>query len=506
MQEWHKLGAGLPRGFFSVAWLMLATSLLSPVALNAQGTETALSDEAWNPVWTLQRCINHAFANNLQIREASLGVAAADIQNRGALGAFLPTLNASGSHGYNLGQTIDPFTNTFATNRIRSNSLGFSSGMVLFNGFTNHINLERARLAQSQSAVAVELTQNSVALTVAAAFLNALFQEEFVAIAQANRDATVRQWERVQRLVAAGAAPESDGLNLAAQAAAEEANVVASEQAAGLARLNLAQLLRLDAQAANEMVLARPAEADLMPGGLPPSPAAALSHALEAFPEMRQARLAQEDALLARRLAGAARSPRIFMSYNVGTGYSGARKRPIGEPTYEPLTLGEVIINDTLSFDITTEQPVYDGFEIVPFGEQFRDNRNQSLFFSLSIPIFNGFNVRNGIEQAELNMLRSELQLQSAEQTLTQTIERAWADARAAEETLQARQTALDAARWAEEAALKQFEAGALGAWDYADARARLDAARASWLQARYDAAFKGKILDFYTGKPLTFR
>ena len=41
-------------------------------------------------------------------------------------------------------------------------------------------------------------------------------------------------------------------------------------------------------------------------------------------------------------------------------------------------------------------------------------------------------------------MLRSELQLQSAEQTLTQTIERAWADARAAEETLQARQTALE--------------------------------------------------------------
>ena len=76
-----------------MAWLMLATSLLSPVALNAQGTETAISDAPWNPVWTLQRCINHAFANNLQIREASLGVAAADL---GSARAALPTSRTAG--------------------------------------------------------------------------------------------------------------------------------------------------------------------------------------------------------------------------------------------------------------------------------------------------------------------------------------------------------------------------------------------------------------------------
>lgn len=501
MRSWGLHGGpGRRAGFVRLAWFGV-------LLLGGWGMARAQAQpEPMGNVWTLQRCIDHAFANNLQLREAALGTAVADIQARGALGAFLPSVNASASHGYNFGQTIDPFTNQFATSRIRSNSMGLSSGLVLFNGFTNHLNLERARLAQSQSQVAIELAQNSVALTVAAAFLNGLFQEEFVGIARANRDASVQQYERIRKLVAAGAAAESDGLNFAAQVAADEANVVAAEQAAGLARLNLAQLLRLDAQTADAMQLARPAERDLLAGDLPPSPAAAVAHALGSFPEVRQAQLAQEDALLVRRLAAAGRSPRAFVSYNMGTGFSGARKRPVGEPTYETIELGDVFINDTLSFALTTQQPVYSGFETVAFGEQFRDNRNQSIFFSLSIPIFNGFSVRNNIEQADVNVLRTSLQWESTRLTLTQTVERAWADAQAAAATLSSRQAALDAATWAEEAARKQFEAGAMGAWQYADARNRLDAARGSWLQARYDAAFKHKILDFYSGKPLTFR
>ena len=77
-------------------------------------------------VWTLQRCIDHAFEHNLSLQEARLGEVSATIGEEAAIGAFLPSLNGSASHGYNFGQTIDPFTNQFATARIRSNSFGLS--------------------------------------------------------------------------------------------------------------------------------------------------------------------------------------------------------------------------------------------------------------------------------------------------------------------------------------------------------------------------------------------
>ena len=84
--------------------------------------------------WTLQRCLDHAFEYNLQIKLAGLGEISADIGTQSAKGAFLPNLNGNASHGYNFGRTVDPFTNQFVeSSRIQSNSFGLSTGMTLFN-------------------------------------------------------------------------------------------------------------------------------------------------------------------------------------------------------------------------------------------------------------------------------------------------------------------------------------------------------------------------------------
>lgn len=457
-------------------------------------------------VWTLQRCIDHAFEHNLSLQEARLGEVSAAIGEEAALGAFLPSLNASASHGYNFGQTIDPFTNQFATARIRSNSFGLSSGVVLFNGFTNHLNLERARLAALRADVGVEQVGNNLALTIAAAYLNVLFQDEFIKVAEVNRAASARQVERVARLVEAGAAAPADLLDVQAQLAGDEANVVATENAAYLARLNLTQLLQLPSSAASGFQVARPSDDDLERLVVPGSPDAAVQHALSNFPEIKAAEYAVEDALIGERLAAAGRMPRAFMSYSMGTGYSGARQTPIGNPTTEEIALGTVNINDTLSFLLTTEQTYYENFETVAFGDQVRDNRNQSLFFSLSVPIFNGFSVRSNMKRAEVESLRADYRLEQARQTLTQTVEQAWADALAAKSTLDAQERALSAAELAFANAETRFEAGSATALDYADARARLDNARVNRLRALYDLAFKSRILDFYSGAPLTFR
>ena len=52
----------------------------------------------------------------------------------------------------------------------------------------------------------------------------------------------------------------------------------------------------------------------------------------------------------------------------------------------------------------------------------------------------------------------------------------------------------------------KRYEAGASTAIDYADARTLYDNARVNALRAKYDLAFKSRILDFYMGKAMTFR
>ena len=84
--------------------------------------------------------------HNLQLQQAQLGLVRGALAETSAKGAFLPSLNASSSYGVNIGQRIDPFTNQFASDAVASSNYGMSSGLTLFNGFQNHLNLRRARV------------------------------------------------------------------------------------------------------------------------------------------------------------------------------------------------------------------------------------------------------------------------------------------------------------------------------------------------------------------------
>ena len=481
------------RRSWALAWAM-GFLTLAPLTSSAQ------------KAWTLQRCLDHAFEHNIQIKLGELGETSAAIGTQSAQGAFLPNLNGNLSHGYNFGRTIDPFTNQFVESAaIRSNSFGLSTGMVLFNGFQNHLNLRRAKLAQSSAQAQREIAENNVVLTIAGAFLNVLFQEEFVRVAEFNRQATARQVDRMRSMVAAGAAAEFDLYDVEAQLASDEANIVSTKNALGLAKLNLVQLLQLPAADADEFELVRPSDEDLERSNLPLSPEAAVAFALGSFPEIRQAELQVEDAFIGLDIAKSGRYPRLFASYNIGTGYSGASRSIDGAPTLEEFVLGSLVVDDSTSYDLVAQQEVYN-FITTPFDDQLSQNFNQSVFFSMSVPIFNNFSVKSSIEQAEVNALRAQYQLEQTKQTLTTSIESAWADARAASQMAVAQEAALVSAERAFLNTEKRYEAGAATAIDYADARTLFDNARVNTLRAKYDLAFKSRILDFYMGKAITFR
>ena len=85
-------------------------------------------------IWTLEDCINYALENNLDIQKQIQSVESNKANLTQSALSMLPNLNANGSNYWNFGQTIDQYTNTFATTTVRSNNFYLSSSMVLFNG------------------------------------------------------------------------------------------------------------------------------------------------------------------------------------------------------------------------------------------------------------------------------------------------------------------------------------------------------------------------------------
>ena len=424
---------------------------------------TLQAQEEPNDIWTLERCLEHALEHNIQIQQAELGIAQGELTKLAAVGAFLPNVNLSSFYSPPVGTLIGE--NGISASGGRAN-VNLSTGLVLYNGWQNHLNLRRAKVGLERAQSGVEVAQNNVALQLASAYLNVLFQKEFLRIAQFNQEATGRQVDRVQKLVNAGAAAESDLIDVLAQQASDISATVSAENGVAIAKLALSQLLLLDGDEAEAMDVAPPSE-DLLNGvELPVTAEAATSFALQHFPEMKVADLDITDAYLAVDLAKARRMPRVSVSPGANSSY----------------------------FDSPT---------LPSFGEQI-STISPNISLSMSVPIFNGFGIHTSVELAKVGVLSAELAKAQTAQTLAQTVEQSWADARAAERTFEANDRTLEAASLAMTNAEARFEAGAISALEYADARTRLDNARINALRTQYDFVFKTRILDFYLGKPLS--
>jgi outer membrane protein len=206
------------------------------------------------------------------------------------------------------------------------------------------------------------------------------------------------------------------------------------------------------------------------------------------------------DAYLGLDLAKAARYPSVRGSYSVGSGYSGNRQEAVVDPTTQDFTIATL-----QGINLTVPVVIDEGeYATMSFQDQLTNNINQSIFFSMSIPLFNNFGIASSVKRAEVDVKSAQLAKEQTAQSLTQSVESAWADARAAKRTFEANTQALDAAQLAMTNAEARFEAGAISALEYADARTRLDNARINALRTQYDYVFKTRILDFYMGRPLS--
>ena len=450
--------------------------------------------------WDLQRCVKQAFEANLTIRQAQLAVDMADIATLESKGQTLPTLNGFASHGYNYGQRIDPFTNTFATERIQSNNFGLSTGMTLFNGLRTYNSIRQSETQLLQSEADLAATQNNIALTVATAYLSILFNQEFLNAAKQDVNGTQQQVDRVSTLVNAGQLPEGNLAEIEAQYYLDQASLIQAENNLDLAYLNLTQLLQLSVTEAQDFEIKQPDLSTFENISLQPNADVAVAYAVQNFPQVRSAETGVISSEYALAMAKAGRYPSLSVSYSYGTGYSGANIQGVGDPVWQEFLIGATAGGEL----VYGASPSYSDFETKPFFDQVNANINQSLFFSLNVPLFNGFVVRSQIQRAQIGIASAALTLDQTRQTLSQEVERAYADARAARKTVAANEKALEATEKAFGYAEVRFEEGVINAVDFNDARIRRDKARASLLRGRYDYIFKVKVLDFYMGQPIT--
>ena len=132
-------------------------------------------------------------------------------------------------------------------------------------------------------------------------------------------------------------------------------------------------------------------------------------------------------------------------------------------------------------------------------------NYQRFLQLSLNIPIFNNWQVRSNVANAQISLENAQLNELNQQNLLRQTIEQVYLNVRANAQQYQAAERRVIQFQRAFQDTERRYQAQAIDVYAYNQAQNDLTAAEADALQAKYNYLLSLKVLDFYMGIPLTF-
>ncbi|MCS5489662.1 TolC family protein [Algoriphagus limi] len=416
----------------------------------------------------LETAVEIALENNLTLKRSQLNQIGNEANLLQRKGSRFPTLSTGASSGYRWGRSINPVTNLFETERIGNINLSMNSNMTIFGAGRINNSVNQAKSDLEAGLYNIEATENTITLNIINLFINVVFNREQVKIAENQLKTTKEQLERTTKLVEAGSLPYSDQLDLEAQNATNESEVINAQNALRIAKLNLAQAMQIPFTEDFEVV--EPAlefNESLM---ATENPTMIYNTAVEIMPEILAAQKNIESAEYGVKSAKGAFYPSLGVGANIFSNYVD-RAAPGQEPD--------------------------------PFRTQIENNLSQSVNLSLNIPIFTQFNNKSNLQRARVQRQLAEVAELEAKNQLRQDIETAYNQALAAERSYQASLTRVESLEESLRIAQQRFDLGAINSVDFQVAQVNYFNAQSDLLNAKYTYIFRVKVLDFYLGNPI---
>lgn len=451
--------------------------------------------------WTLRECVDYAIENNISVKQSENNISLAEVDKRGAIGNFIPSLNFNSNAAWNSGLTTDVTTGVLINQTTQTTNGGLSAGVPIWRGLRNQNELKRAELSILASQYQLDKVKDDISLFVINAYLEVLFSKEAVKVAIPQVEITREQLARTRQLVEAGTVPRGDLLDVEATLANDEQNLIITQNSVRLAKISLAQLLQLEDyqnfDIANEEIETLPLInlADYSVDKI-------LEKAMQTRNEIKVAQANIEIAESDIKLAKGALQPTLSGFYNWNSRYSD-RDRIIGseiDPNNPTRIIGQVETtgDNVISPNFTTITGPADGFF-----DQIDQNKGSAFGLSIQIPILNGFRASNTVKRAEINYEQQKYQLEQEELDLEKIIHQVYADAIGSLKLYEATKRSLEAREVSFTYAQERFDVGVLNSFDYSQIKNRLVTANSDFLRAKYDFIFRVKLLEYYYGVPV---
>jgi len=420
-------------------------------------------------VWSLEKCVNYALDNNIKIKQGAITTEYQGNQLKQTKFSRLPNLTGQMSQNLNFGRSLT-YDNTYKDINSAETDFGLGTSVPVFQGFVISNNIAKLKLDLQASIEDLAKAKSDISVNIASTYLSILFAKDLVRVSQNQIAVTNLQIQQINEKVEAGSLAKGSLLEIQAQVAGEELDLVNAKNQLQLAKLQLTQLLEIaltdnfDVEVPNLPEIK--AEASIV------TSVEVYKSALLTRPEIKGADLRYQSSQYQLKMAQGALYPTISVYANLYDSYNNKYT------------------------DIKGQN--------IAFSDQLRNNQRKGIGAQMNIPIFSRFANKIQIDNARLQELNYGLELENAKKLLRSDIETAQTSAIASLNRYNSNQKAVSSMREAFRYSEEKFGVGLVNAVEYNTAKTKLAKAESDLLQAKYEFIFRTKILDFYRGLPIT--
>ena len=423
-------------------------------------------------LWSLEDCIRYATEHNLELKQREQEQESKKVALHTSKHSWLPSLNANVGQNFDFGRSPSK-TGVIVDQNSANTSASINLSMPIFDGFQIPNDIAARKLDLKAAVETLNKANEDLAIHVASVYLQVLYNKEVKKIAELQVALSREQIKKTEALVNSGKVPLSQLYDIKAQLANDEVTLTEAENNVQLALLDLAQSLELEqgGESFDVMVPEIGNAVEQYMGSILP-PEHIYNQAVTIKPQIKEQTYLLESQKRMLKVAQAGYYPKLNFGASYGNGYY----HYSGEGDYANL----------------------------PFGDQLKNNARKTIGFSLSIPLFNRFQVRNSVRSARINIRNRELMMENTKKALYKEIQQAYYNATAAQSKYLASDKSVEANKKAFTYAEERYAAGKSTVFEFNEAKMKYAQSLSEQAQAKYNFIFRAKILDFYNGTSIS--
>ncbi len=420
--------------------------------------------------WTLQECIDYAMRNNVQLKMSRLSAQQSELDVEQSKAALLPSVSASTNQNlswrpYSISyMNLTGGTVTTTQSTINYNgSYGINANWLVWNGGRNTKTIKANEYSREMAELSAEMVASNIQEQIAQYYIQILYQAEAVEVSKEILKASILQRDRARVMVDVGSLARADLAQLEAQASQDEYNVVNAQTQLANSKLQLKKLLEL--VQSDDWDVAKPETTDANVMSIIPDKNDVYARALASRPEIQSDRLGIEAADINIDIAKTGFLPTVNLTAGMGSNHSSGTDNN--------------------------------------FGKQLKNNWNNSLGLTVSMPIFDQKQTRTQVAKAKLAKMNSELQLEETQKTLYSNIESYWLNARNAQQQYVYAKVNIASMEESYELLSEQFHVGLKNIVELTTGKNNLLQAKQQLLQCKYTVLYNLAMLRFYEGEDI---